>query len=813
MANVEKLVGTESPLEVGQKINEIIEKGVGGGNSLFDTKLSDHILEGEEAQGWALQGTYVYKDAVAGSREGYPDFYAKCLEEYQNSVNTKTHLKSNVNLVGSVVDNKGILSGFSTSSYASIDRNFPFNNSSSNIEIVFGFKLTSLGSVQTIWGCSAQYKGVLVYVNANNKLCIQASSNGSSWNIAANVEGTHVLTTDVFYKVKLVFDGTQYIVSYAVGDSDVYENDIVVTSSLAAYLGSYNIGAGISSNTDANKFLGTIDLNESYVNIGGERYWTGADNLEYKQNPNGHQFYDIANKEAVDMFFNISDTAWLYGIDTENERIFLPREIKRVLVDKKEPTEADPTWYNVYSDGWCEQGSIVTIARGATTHNLIKPYASTAYSLQITPATYQNHDDDIYVSSRTASTFTTQGSSSGASDGGMTFKVFWEACGYTEKPQTKKDYLYICVGNTETTSAVTDVVEVTTTENDTLPLLHHIPADELLEHPSWLRSAGQWNDGKVYTTAYEYLVNQYVNGTEHTDTLTASDGAEYTVPYKTINGKKVVDVANENQVSAVYAAIGSAWYYIIDQANIQFKLPQSHNSECYTADPTRVGLDVSAGLPNIIGDLGSQAFGTWNGAFYNTGLKRSDSAHPEQQNSGNYAAFDASLSNPIYGNSDTVTPPHTEFYLYFKVANAVQNLELLDVGAVTETLANKVDINSKVIGGQWVESKLQLSTATTKEQTIDLSDYLPKDGFQYEVLFNVCGYATSEYYGSLGTDLITTENTHIDRVLWSSSNSRHNCNTFMRPVGLGRYVKWIASNAFASLYISALGYRRIGTNR
>ena len=29
MANVEKLVGFESPLEVGQKINEIIEKGVG----------------------------------------------------------------------------------------------------------------------------------------------------------------------------------------------------------------------------------------------------------------------------------------------------------------------------------------------------------------------------------------------------------------------------------------------------------------------------------------------------------------------------------------------------------------------------------------------------------------------------------------------------------------------------------------------------------------------------------------------------------------------------------------------------------------
>ena len=34
------------------------------GFTLFDTKLSDHILEGDEAQGWALQGTYVYKEGV-----------------------------------------------------------------------------------------------------------------------------------------------------------------------------------------------------------------------------------------------------------------------------------------------------------------------------------------------------------------------------------------------------------------------------------------------------------------------------------------------------------------------------------------------------------------------------------------------------------------------------------------------------------------------------------------------------------------------------------------------------------------------------
>ena len=59
------------------KINEIQGSGSGetiivqGGNNLFDIKIADHTLEGNEALGWAEQGTNVYKT-------DYPDFYAKC---------------------------------------------------------------------------------------------------------------------------------------------------------------------------------------------------------------------------------------------------------------------------------------------------------------------------------------------------------------------------------------------------------------------------------------------------------------------------------------------------------------------------------------------------------------------------------------------------------------------------------------------------------------------------------------------------------------------------------------------------------------
>ena len=54
--------------------------------SMFDAILKDHVLTYEESKGLALQGTYVYKDAIAGSRYGYPDFYNKCLEERDEAI-------------------------------------------------------------------------------------------------------------------------------------------------------------------------------------------------------------------------------------------------------------------------------------------------------------------------------------------------------------------------------------------------------------------------------------------------------------------------------------------------------------------------------------------------------------------------------------------------------------------------------------------------------------------------------------------------------------------------------------------------------
>lgn len=49
------------------------------------------------------------------------------------------------------------------------------------------------------------------------------------------------------------------------------------------------------------------------------------------------------------------------------------------MVDSKEPTEEDPTWYRKYKSGWLEQGGYVL--KGTNTVSLIKPFINTNYTI------------------------------------------------------------------------------------------------------------------------------------------------------------------------------------------------------------------------------------------------------------------------------------------------------------------------------------------------------------------------------------------------------------------------------------------------
>ena len=290
-----------------------ISGGGGSGFNLFDTKITNHILEGSEAKGWALQGTYV-------SGALYPNFYNKCLAQYTDPTNTKSYLSSNVIKQEGLIDNNGILSNFAVNEYATIPTAFnPENNA---WEMMIKVKTpTSFGSY-TPFVSTADINQFGLQLNGD-VLALYLSSDGSAWDIIGGVGDNSVkFNTKTVYFIKVHFTGTQYKLDYKTQTSD-WVNLITVDNTKPIYSTSNLLRFAVNKTNAIALNDGEIDLNESYIKINDSYFWMGTHTTI--RNSNGHQFYNIANKEAIDEFYNTYGIAEFYGIDEENERVFLPR--------------------------------------------------------------------------------------------------------------------------------------------------------------------------------------------------------------------------------------------------------------------------------------------------------------------------------------------------------------------------------------------------------------------------------------------------------------------------------------------------------
>lgn len=228
-------------------------------------------------------------------------------------------------------------------------------------------------------------------------------------------------------------------------------------------------------------------------------------------------------------------------------------------------------------------------------------------------------------------------------------------------------------------------------------------ADHILNNISWLRAdTFSWQSGDVYVAAYEHLLYDFDNrvgkGTDTDGWLTETiDGV--TIYYIVApDGHKICVSDNEANVQSLYEKTGVAWYYILDQANKQFKLPRTKFG--FTGVRSGVGGYVEPGLPNITGSFTQRRDNNANtvnvsGAFSyaNTGGSGDYWYGNNNASNGQKISFDASVSNNIYGNSDTVQPQATEMYLYFYVGNYVEDITTIDAGKLAEAV-NDFDIDT-----------------------------------------------------------------------------------------------------------------------
>lgn len=167
-------------------------------------------------------------------------------------------------------------------------------------------------------------------------------------------------------------------------------------------------------------------------------------------------------------------------------------------------------------------------------------------------------------------------------------------------------------------------------------------------------------------------------------------------------------VCTEAQFNSDVSSTGNCGKFVIDNTAGTIRLPKITRFIQGLTSITNIGTSVTAGLPNITGNIGNSSAENriMGGSTVNqnipTGGAFTSTLHSGIGGFGNgngYAIkyilnFDAHSSNTIYGNSNTVQPEATQYPYYIVLANSVVTQVLVDINNIISELNNKVSNNS-----------------------------------------------------------------------------------------------------------------------
>ncbi len=149
-------------------------------------------------------------------------------------------------------------------------------------------------------------------------------------------------------------------------------------------------------------------------------------------------------------------TDYDFVINTTDETFRLPLIGKRVLVESKKPTDDDKTWYNLYSDGWCEQGGDYNGSATTGRITLFKNYKDKDSYQVFTQVHFDasGYGYQIGVFNKSINGFN-WGSA------GSNYKFNWQASGYVNLSIITSDYnLYYYCGNVEENPQLVNVARI-----------------------------------------------------------------------------------------------------------------------------------------------------------------------------------------------------------------------------------------------------------------------------------------------------------------------------------------------------------------
>lgn len=470
------------------------------------------------------------------SAKTHGDYYNWLAEEKRNPKDIPA--RANVTKVGNVIDEGGVLSGFSSSNYA-LSTKIPTNVAS--YEICTKFTITSAATVNQ--------QGIFAS-SENNRCTPQITynlSDGVSTVCALHPIDRDTWTDNLFfpvevnktYYVKIIWDGSLFSMYYKEDESDTWilAGQIEVTTIYWTQV----MGIGINGFANYYPFSGSIDLNGTYINIDGQRWWSGM------KSPVRLHTEDYGPEDWV--------------INQSEQTFRLPLVADRVLVDKVEGTKS----YDLYSDGYLEQ--LVHVADSGSTYDftvhLPKAYKDLSFAASGL-GTYTNdvnHQGQIAIKEKTCDTLLL--SSAGlrnddatVSSMGTNVNITIHTAGYTEIPteeqRTMNKYLYFYVGGVAKNEHLVDVGRIEETLVD--------KANKSDVDGQWVhRSINLCSNLNVSSTSTTYDVSNYLPNDgyiyEVIGNLFLTTG---TASGNTVKIKMGTDIMNSHWVAGIQTRSGSA---------------------------------------------------------------------------------------------------------------------------------------------------------------------------------------------------------------------------------------------------------------
>lgn len=403
--------------------------------NLFDYKYSDYQLNDAS---WLNGDTFSWQ-----SGDVYHVAYTHLLNDYETAEEHTDYYSSNVQLFGKVNNDRGVLSGF----YANIAyATMPFKTPTTSMDIVIKCHTPAVFSTinQLIGRLTGNNNGLLLRFTSAGVMNVWISSNGSSWNLVDGGAPGITLLPDKDYWIKAMWDGQTYSFAYSEDGVNYTTGATSWANTNPIYCNNRLLTLG-GDNSESYPFLGTIDLNESYSHIDGERFWTGCNYWKYKEAPDGHRFVNYEDHDKLAELYTNTGLGWYYIVDTANSRFKLPRGSQDRYIVKS--GEIGGSWYRVYSDGWVEQGGIYNKGNddayvSDVIINLPIPMADNKYNVQLNHC--RSGNTSLYaplVYKKNNSNFTIGYEVS--FDPGST----WYVSGFSRYPGTDPKRLYFYIGN------------------------------------------------------------------------------------------------------------------------------------------------------------------------------------------------------------------------------------------------------------------------------------------------------------------------------------------------------------------------------